>query len=251
MALEGKVALVTGASTGIGAASAIALAREGADVAVNYCRSEEAARKVAEEIDRLGRRALLVRADVRLASEVDAMIDSVIKDFGKIDILFNNAGALVARCPVADMSEELWDEVMDVNLKGTFLATRRVIPAMVDRGRGRVINNASVAAQHGGGPGAVAYACSKGGVIAFTRGLAKELAATGVTINAVAPGLIETPFHDKFTDAEKRKSLIANVPMKRWAQPEEVASVVVFLAGEGSSYMTGQTLTVDGGWYMH
>jgi 3-oxoacyl-[acyl-carrier protein] reductase len=149
------------------------------------------------------------------------------------------------------MSEELWDEVFNTNLKGAFLTARRVIPAMVERKWGRVINNASVGAQTGGGPGAVAYASAKGGVIAFTRGLAKELATTGVTVNAIAPGLIETPFHDKFTNAEQRKRLTSNVPMQRWGRPGEVASVVVFLAGEGSSYMTGQTLTIDGGWYMH
>ncbi|HPA45353.1 MAG TPA: 3-oxoacyl-ACP reductase family protein [bacterium] len=251
MNLEGKVALVTGASTGIGAATAIALAREGADVAVNYLRSKQAAEEVAAQIEKLGRRVSLVQADVKVASEVDAMIEKTVAELGPVDILFNNAGALVARCPVVEMTEELWDEVIALNVKGTFLPTRRVIAGMMERGWGRIINNASVAAQHGGGPGVVAYASAKGAVIGFTRGLAKELAATGVTCNAVAPGLIETPFHDKFTDAEKRKALVQMVPMRRWARPEEVASAVVFLAGKGSSYMTGQTLTIDGGWYMH
>ena len=251
MSLNGKTALVTGASTGIGAASAIALARAGANVAVNYCRSEQAAQNVVSEIESLDRRALLVRADVKSADEVDAMIDKVNSTFDGIDILFNNAGSLVARCHIAEMSEELWDEIMNLNMKGVFLPTRRVIGAMVERGWGRIINNASVAGQHGGGPGAAAYATSKAGVIGFTRGLGKELATTGVTVNAVAPGLIETPFHDKFTDQDKRKALLSHVPMARWGQPDEIASAVVFLAGEGSSYMTGQTITIDGGWYMH
>ncbi len=251
MSLNGKTALVTGASTGIGAASAIALARAGANVAVNYFRSQEAARKVAEEIESTGRRALLVCADVSAAQEVDAMIEKINNTFGGIDILFNNAGSLVERCHIADMSEELWDRIMSLNMKGVFLPTRRVIPGMIERGWGRIINNASVAAHHGGGPGAAVYATSKAGVVGFTRGLAKELAETGVRANAIAPGLIETPFHDKFTDQAKRDALVANVPMKRWGTTDEITPAVVFLAGEGSSYMNGQTLTIDGGWYMH
>ena len=247
MNLTGKTALVTGSTSGIGLGIALKLAEAGADLILNGFGDASAA---LAEVGRHGHKVGHHGADVSDPAQIAELFAYAERDFGGVDILVNNAG-IQHVAPVEEFPVERWDAIIAINLSSAFHTTRLALPGMRQRGWGRIINNASVAGQHGGGPGAAAYATSKAGVIGFTRGLGKELATTGVTVNAVAPGLIETPFHDKFTDQDKRKALLSHVPMARWGQPDEIASAVVFLAGEGSSYMTGQTITIDGGWYMH
>lgn len=250
MTLSGKVALITGSSTGIGAACAVALAREGCRVGVHYNSSEEEARKVIEEIESEGGEAMLVSGDVSDSGAVGRMVEEIEKQFGPVEVLVNNAGSLLERRPFSEMTEDLWDRVMDVNLKSVFIVSRAVLPGMKEKGEGRIINVTSVAARNGGGPGSSAYAAAKAGVSNLTRAMAKDLVASGILVNGVAPGIITTLFHDRFTPPDIREGLAAGLPIGREGTPEEVADVVVFLASDASKYLVGEIVEVNGGQLM-
>jgi 3-oxoacyl-[acyl-carrier protein] reductase len=240
-ALDGKVALVTGASRGLGRAIAIALAEAGADVAINYQFAAAAAKEVERSVQALGRRALLVQADVSNVTEVSRMVDAVERSLGAPLILVNNAG--IARVqPLEEITERDWDEILTVNLKSVFLVTQRVLPAMRAAKFGRIINLSSVAAQVGGVVGPH-YAASKAGMIGITHSYASLLAKEGITANAIAPALIDTDMVR--ANLRARKDII---PVGRFGESEEVASVAVMLAS--NAYITGQTINVNGGWYM-
>jgi 3-oxoacyl-[acyl-carrier protein] reductase len=249
--LSGQVALVTGASKGIGRAVALALAASGVKVAVNYHRSEAAAEGVVRDIQAQGGEALLVRADVTKLDQIDEMVSRVEESYGKIDILVNNAGHLIQRVSNVEISESLYDEVMDLNLKSTVFVTKRVVPGMIARRSGTIINMSSVAAHTGGGGGSAVYAASKAAVIAYSKGLAKEIAPYGIRVNIVSPGYIgNTDFHSTVSSEEYRRSTIASVPLGRQGEPEDVAGVVLFLASGLSAYLTGETIEINGGTYM-
>lgn len=245
--LEGKTALVTGASRGIGRAIALELARCGADVAVNYAGNEEAANGVVREIEALGRAAAAIRCNVASAAEVDAMVSSVIERFGKIDILVNNAG-ITRDNLLMRMKEEEFDEVIATNLKGVFNCIKAVTRPMMKQRSGRIINISSVVGSLGN-PGQVNYSAAKAGVIGMTKSAARELASRGITVNCVAPGFIDTDMTSAL-GAEAREALLKQIPLASLGRPEQIAGVVRFLASEDASYMTGQTLHVDGGMYM-
>jgi 3-oxoacyl-[acyl-carrier protein] reductase len=239
--LAAKVALVTGASRGIGRAIAVALARAGADVAVNYRSRQDAARETAAQVAALGRRSLVVAADVSVAAEVTRLVAEVEAGLGPVDILVNNAG--VARpLPLEQLTERDFDEMVAVNLKSAFLLTQAVLPGMRSRRWGRLINVSSVAAQVGGVVGSH-YAASKAGLHGLTHAYASLLAKEGVTANAIAPALIET---DMVTSNPRARPDL--IPVGRFGAAEEVADMVVMLAANG--YVTGQTVNVNGGWYM-
>jgi 3-oxoacyl-[acyl-carrier protein] reductase len=244
-----RVALVTGASTGIGASTAIKLADFGVKVALNYFESETEARKVAESVKDSGSASLLTRADVRNVEQVNEMVVKTVKEFGGIDILINNAGGMVKRTPVVEMDDATWDEVMNLNLRSVFYCSRAVIPHMISRGYGRIINVSSVAAFTGGGRHAAVYAASKAGINGLTKGLAKELAPHGITVNSVAPGVIDTPFHAK-AGTGSYDQFLQSIPMNRVGTADEVASLITYLASDESSYITGSVFHVNGGQYL-
>jgi 3-oxoacyl-[acyl-carrier protein] reductase len=250
MMFSEEVAWVTGSSTGIGAATAVALAEAGCRVAVHYNRSEVEAREVVERISSSGGEAMLVGGDVANAGEVKRMAGEIEERYGRLDVLVNNAGSLIERRKLEEMTEDLWDRVMDVNLKSVFLCSKAVLPAMKRQGRGRIINMTSVAARNGGGPGSAAYATAKGGVSTLTRAMAKELVGEGILVNGVAPGIITTPFHERFTPPEMRERMTAGVPIGREGTPEEVAGAVVFLASPAADYLVGEIIEVNGGQLM-
>lgn len=247
MNLTGKVALVTGASRGIGQATAIELAKAGADVVVNFIGNEAVAQETVEKIEALGRKAIKIKANVGDADDVQAMVDEAIATFGHIDILVNNAG-ITRDGLLIRMKDSDWDEVLNINLKGVYLVTKAVAKLMVKQRAGRIINMTSVSGVTGN-EGQANYAAAKAGVIGFTKTCAKELAARGITVNAVAPGFIETAMTDVLPEKIK-EGIAATVPFGRMGQPEEIASVVTFLASDFASYITGQVLNVDGGMVM-
>jgi len=245
-----EVAWVTGSSTGIGRAAAEGLAQQGCRVVVHYNRSEDEAREVVERIASSGGEATLVGGDVSDAGEVGRMVGDIEERYGRVDILVNNAGSLIERRNFSEMTEDLWDRVMDVNLKSVFLCSRAVLPLMKRQGKGRIVNMTSIAARNGGGPGSAAYASAKGGVSTLTRAMAKELVSENILVNAVAPGVITTPFHDRFTPPDVRETLVGGIPIGREGTPEEVAGVVVFLSSPAADYLVGEIIEVNGGQLM-
>lgn len=247
MKLEGMNALVTGASRGIGREIALELARQGANVAVNYAGSENKANETVAEIEKMGRKAIAVRADVSVAETVAVMVKETISVFGSLDILVNNAG-ITRDNLLMRMKEEEWDAVINTNLKGVFLCTKAVTRQMMKQRSGRIINVASIVGVSGN-PGQANYVAAKAGVIGLTKTTARELASRGINVNAVAPGFITTDMTDKLSEDIKAE-MLKQVPLARFGKPQDVARVVTFLASEDSSYMTGQTLHIDGGMVM-
>ena len=246
--LAGKAAFVTGAQQGIGRAVALALARAGADVAVNYLDDAIAAGHVAREIEALGRRAVLVQGDVSVPGQVEAMTATVVKALGGLDVLVNNAGVF-PRVPFLEMKESDWDFVLDVNLKGSFFCAQAAARLMVQRGRpGAIVNIASQAVR--GAVLGVHYSASKGGVVAMTRAMALELAPHGIRVNAVAPGLTDTAQPRYGHDEDALAAMARAVPLGRMARPEDIADVIVFLAGDDARFITGETIHANGGSYM-
>jgi 3-oxoacyl-[acyl-carrier protein] reductase len=242
--LEGKVALVTGASRGIGAAIANRLAMAGAKVAINYNTSAEAAAAVMRSIDAAGGTAMLVDADVSRQSDAENAVKSVVDNWGAIDILVNNAGINRDRL-LLRMKPEDFDAVLDVNLRGAFLCTRYVMPHLIKKRHGRVINMSSVVGLSGN-PGQANYAAAKAGLVGFTKAVAREVASRNVTVNALAPGYITTGMVADLSDA-KRQQILDRIPMGRFGSAEEVAETVAFLSSDGAGYITGQVITIDGG----
>jgi 3-oxoacyl-[acyl-carrier protein] reductase len=248
--LQGKVALVTGASSGIGRATAQALAANGARVAINFHRNEAGAEAARAEIVSGGGSAIIVQADVTRASEVQSLVEQAVAEFGPIDILVNNAGSLIERLKILELTEERWDEVIDLNLKSAFLCSKAVAASMMERKTGAIINVSSIAGRNGGALGSIHYSTAKGGVITFTKGLAKELAPFGVRVNAISPGVIDTPYHEQFSSAEMMKTYAGMIPLGRVGTPAEVGKVVCFLASEAASYLAGETIEINGGMFM-
>lgn len=248
--LNGKVALVTGASSGIGRATAEALAANGARVVINFHRNEAGAQAARSQITGAGGSAMVVQADVTKASEVQSLVEQSVAEFGPIDILVNNAGSLVERLKILELTEERWDEVIDLNLKSAFLCCKAVAGSMIERKTGSIINVSSIAGRNGGALGSIHYSTAKGGLITFTKGLAKELAPFGVRVNAISPGVIDTPYHEQFSSPEMMKTYAGMIPLGRVGTPPEVASVVCFLASDAANYLAGETIEINGGMFM-
>ena len=243
--LTGKVALVTGASSGIGAATAAVLADLGARVAIGYHGNPKGAEQV-----RAGGTAITLQADVRRADEVRSLTQRAADQLGLIDILVNNAGSLVERLQILELTEARWDEIMNLNLKSAMLCSQAVAASMIERKGGAIINVVSIAGRNGGGLGAGAYAAAKGGLITLTKSLAKELAPHGVRVNSVSPGVIDTPFHQRFSTPETLRKFVAGIPLSRVGAPMECAMVIAFLASGAASYVVGETIEVNGGQLM-
>ncbi|MGE7760697.1 3-oxoacyl-[acyl-carrier-protein] reductase [Peribacillus sp. NPDC097895] len=247
MILEGKKALVTGASRGIGREVALEFARQGADVAINYSGSEAKANEVVDEIRALGRKAFAVQCDVANSESVTSMIKEVVEQFGRVDVLVNNAG-ITRDNLLMRMKEDEWDSVINTNLKGVFLCTKAVTRQMMKQRSGRIINMASIVGVSGNA-GQANYVAAKAGVIGLTKTTAKELASRGITVNAIAPGFISTDMTGELPE-DVQKAMLDQIPLARFGDPEDIAAVASFLASEASKYITGQTLHVDGGMVM-
>jgi 3-oxoacyl-[acyl-carrier protein] reductase len=247
MRLAGRKAIVTGASRGIGRGIALAFAREGADVLVNYVSRETQAREVVSAVEALGRSALLFRADVSEASQVRGMVECALAAWGRIDILVNNAGITHVATPF-ETTEQDWDRVMDVNLKSAFLCTKAVLDTMVGQGGGRIINISSVVGKSGTISG-LAYCASKAGMIGLTKSLANHLARHNILVNAIAPALVDTEILRWRTEAQWKETM-ASIPLGRLGEPMDLAEAAVFLASNGGNFITGATIDVNGGLYM-
>ncbi len=241
--LEGKVAVVTGGSRGIGRAIALGLSAQGAKVVIG-ARNPETAQKVVAEIEAAGAEGIAVAADISREAEADGLIQTGLKRFGRLDILVNNAG-ITKDGLLIRMKEEDWDAVLDVNLKGAFFTTRAALRPMLRAQNGRIVNISSVAGTMGI-PGQANYSASKAGLIGFTKAVAKEVASRSITVNAVAPGFIETEMTAVLSE-DRKKSYLGQIPMGRFGAAEEVAALVSFLVSEAASYITGQVITIDGG----
>jgi len=250
--LKGRSALVTGASTGIGAAVAIAYAARGMRVAVHYNSSAAAAEQVVATIRAAGGEAFALQADVRDSAAIRRVVGEARDRLGAIDVLVNNAGSLVKRLPIAEFDDAVFDEVLHINARSVLAFCREVVPLMRAQGRGgSIVNVSSIAARNGGGPGAYLYAGAKGFVSTATRGLAKELAPDRIRVNAVSPGVIQTPFHDRFSTPQLLESFKAAIPLARIGEPDDCVGAFLYLASEQlSGYVTGQILEVNGGQYM-
>lgn len=249
--LKGKVVLITGSSTGIGAAVARAFGANQAKVAVHYNRNEGPAQQVVRDIEAVGGEAVAMQADVTSSAAIKSLIEQTVSRFGRIDVLINNAGDLVGRRPITEMTDEFFDQVAHLNMRSVLMACKEAVPFMRRQGGGNIINVTSIAARHGGGGGALLYAASKGFVSTVTRGMAKEFVADNIRVNAVSPGVIATPFHDRHTSAEQMEAFNAGIPMRRAGTPDECAGTFLYLASNQlSGYVTGQIVEVNGGQLM-
>lgn len=247
MSLKGKNALVTGSSRGIGKAIALELAKQGANVAINYAGSEQLAEEVVQEIQALGVEAIKIQANVADEADVKAMMKEVTSTFGSLDILVNNAG-ITRDNLLMRMKEDEFDQVIDTNLKGTFLCIKAAARPMMKQRHGRIINVASIVGVSGN-PGQANYVAAKAGVIGLTKSTAQELASRNILVNAVAPGFITTDMTDALND-EQKEAIMSRIPLQKLGEPEDIATVVRFLASDDAKYMTGQTLHIDGGMVM-
>jgi 3-oxoacyl-[acyl-carrier protein] reductase len=242
-----KVVLVTGGASGIGAATTRAFAREGAKVAFTWITSEADAKAIEAEINAAGGTALAIKADLTSKAEVDRTFALVADRLGPLDVLFANAGGILDRKPATETPEELWAECFDINVTSTFLTCQAALKVMAPRKSGSIVTMTSLAAFNGGGPGASHYAASKGAVVTYTRGLAKEYGPAGIRVNGVAPGLIATRFHDRFNTPAGRQGAVDQTPLRREGTSEDVAEGVLFLASEKASFITGEILQINGG----
>lgn len=248
---KGKTALVTGASRGIGAATAIALARAGCEqVLIHYCMEEAGAQKTLGAVESAGARGRLLFGDLSTDAGISRFLELMATDAGGIDILVNNAGSLVERAKLAQFTPELFDRVMCLNVKSLYFITQRVAPGMAERGEGAIVNVSSIAARNGGGPGATIYAAAKAAVSAITKGLAKELAPSGIRVNAISPGTVDNDFHARFSTREILDAVSKATPQGRLSTNEDMADVVVFLCSAASRNVVGQTIEVNGGAFM-
>lgn len=246
--LNGKIAIVTGGSRDIGRQTAIKLAAAGAKVCINYNKDKTLADETLQLVRDSGGDGIIVQGDMTKSSDVKQLVDACTQAYGNIiHILVNVAGGLMARKPLADLDEEFWDAVIDVNLKSAYLTVRAVVPYMTEGGA--IVNFSSQAARDGGGFGALAYATAKGGVLTMTRGLAKELGPKGIRVNCVSPGMINTTFHNTFTKPEVRTNVAAATPLRREGEAREVADLVLYLASDASSFINGESIEINGGSY--
>lgn len=249
--LKGKAVLITGASTGIGAAAAVAFGANGARVAVHYNSSKAEAEKTAAAVEKAGGKAVLLQGDVTNSEVCKALVEKTVDAFGRIDVLINNAGALIQRAPVETITDELFDQVLYLNVRSALMCIGAATRFMRRDGGGNIVNVTSVAARHGGGAGAALYAGAKGFVSTMTRGLAKELVKDKIRVNAVSPGVILTPFHERYSSPQILEGFKASIPMNRLGTPDECTGAFLFLASDQmSGYITGQIVEVNGGQYM-
>ena len=245
------VSLVTGASSGIGAATAVSLAKCGSWIAVHYNRDANGAACIKRRIEEGGGRACLIQAELQSRSGAQTVAAQTLDHFGQIDVLVNNAGSMIGRRSLMDIDEGFWREVIDTNTSSLLWMTQAVAPDMIRRGSGIVINVASLAARNGGSAGVLAYAASKAAVLSMTKSLAKELIPSGIRVNAVSPGVIATPFHERFSTEQQFNSLVSAIPQGRAGTADEVARVIAFLASPSSSHIVGQAIDVNGGLWMN
>ncbi len=246
--LHGKVVLITGASSGIGRAAAELLSSKGAKIIVNYLSNKKGAIETVQRIQKNGGDAIIIQADVTIKEQVNAMVEQALASFGKIDILINNAAGGIRQSTFMDASEELWEETYRLNINSVLLCSQAVLKHMIPRKEGKIINISSTAARIGGAGESIHYAASKGALNTMTIGMAKELIEYGIIVNGIAPGMVETPFHEKFAPNEDRLSrMSATIPIKRVAQPVEIAETIAFLASDASNYILGEIINVSGG----
>ena len=243
----GQVVLVTGGASGIGRGIAEAFGARGARVALTYLSSTQGAEETVATINDAGGSAYAIHADLTREDQVEHVVSDVIQKYGRIDVLVANTGGLIQRSPVADCSLELWNQALALNLTSTFLCCRAVLPRMIEAKQGAIVTISSLAAHDGGGQGAAHYAATKGAVITFTKALAKEVGPQGIRVNGIAPGLIGTQFHDRFSTADMRSGAVSRTPLRREGTPADVAGAALFLASPFADFLAGETIEVNGG----